>query len=66
MTDDETAFPVMLSKEQVETILSCLRAGSMEPVSELIKHLERRLSGREKELVELKKLMDQPDYLVGI
>ena len=66
MNEFNTRFSVSLTKEEVETILSCLRAGSMEPVSELIRHLERRLSAREKELKELEELMAQPDYDVGI
>ena len=66
MTKVNTRFPVMLSEDQIETVLSSLRAGSMEPVSELIEHFERRLSARQKELENLKELMDGPDYLVGI
>ena len=66
MSEFETRFTVSLSEREIETILSCLRAGSMEPVSELIERLERRLLARGKELEELKELMAQPDYDVGI
>ena len=66
MSEFETRFTVSLSEREIETILSCLHAGSMEPVSELIERLERRLLARGKELEELKELMAQPDYKVGI
>ena len=66
MSEFETRFLVSLSEREIETILSCLRAGSMEPVSELIGRLERRLLAREKELKELKELMAQPEIDVGI
>ena len=66
MTEFETRFLVSLSEREIETILSCLHTGSMEPVSELIERLERRLSARKKELEDLKELMEGPDYQVGI
>ena len=66
MSEFEARFLVNLSEREIETILSSLRAGSMEPVSELIERLERRLSARKRELENLKKLMEGPDYQVGI
>jgi len=66
MSEFETRFLVSLSEREIETILSCLHTGSMEPVSELIERLERRLSARKKELKDLEELMAQPDYQVGI
>jgi hypothetical protein len=65
-----TRFPVSLTKEEVEAILSCLRRGLFGRrevlLTGLIEHLERRLLAREKELKELEELMAQPDYEVGI
>jgi len=66
MSEFETRFLVSLSEREIETILSCLHTGSMEPVSELIERLERRLSARKKELENLKELTEGPDYQVGI
>ena len=69
MAKDETQFPVMLTRTEVETILSYLRStyrAQFHPVSDLIEHLDRRLSRREKELEELENLMNEPDYQVGI
>ena len=66
MTGLNTRFSVSLTKEEIQTILSCLRAGSMQPVTQLIERLERRLTRRDEELKELEELLDGPDYLVGI
>ena len=69
MSKDETQFPVMLTRTEVETILSYLRStyrAQFHPVSDLIERLEHRLSVREKELKELEELMNQPDYQVEI
>ena len=69
MAKDETQFPVMLTRAEVETILSYLRStyrAQFHPISDLIERLEHRLSVREKELKELEELMSQPDYQVGI
>ena len=69
MAKDETQFPVMLTRTEVETILSYLRStyrAQFHPVSDLIERLERRLSRRAKELEELENLMNEPDYQVGI
>ncbi len=69
MSEDETQFPVMLTRAEVETILSYLRStyrAQFHPISDLIERLERRLSAREKELKELEELMAQPEIDVGI
>ena len=69
MAKDETQFPVMLTRTEIETILSYLRStyrAQFHPISDLIERLERRLLAREKELKELKELMAQPEIDVGI
>ena len=73
MSRDQTQFSVMLSKDEVQTIINSLfesrivRAPTLrEDTLPLIDRLQARLSVREKELKELEELMNQPDYQVGI
>jgi len=62
----DTSFSVMLSKSDIFIILDCLRAGSMEPVTGLIEHLERELSRRDTFLRLIAEENRRPDFLVGI
>mgnify|MGYP003114206016 FL=1 len=73
MNRDQTQFSVMLSKDEVQTIINCLfesriiRAPELrEDTLPLIDRLQTRLSMREKEMQDLEELMAQPDYDVGI
>ena len=64
--DLNTNFPVMLSKNDIFTILESLRAGSMHPVTGLIEHLERELSRRDVLLKMIVEERNRPELLVGI
>ena len=69
MGDEEPRFSVMLTRTEVEAILSYLRStyrAQFHPTSDLIERLERRLVARKKELEDLKELMEGPAYQVGI
>jgi len=73
MNRDQTQFSVMLSKDEVQTIINSLfesriiRAPELrENTLPLIDRLQTRLSMREKEMQDLEELMAQPDYDVGI
>ncbi len=73
MNRDQTQFSVMLSKDEVQTIINSLfesriiRAPELrENTLPLIDRLQARLSMREKEVQDLEELMAQPDYDVGI
>ncbi len=73
MNRDQTQFSVMLSKDEVQTIINSLfesriiRAPELrENTLPLIDRLQARLSMREKEMQDLEELMAQPDYDVGI
>jgi len=73
MSRDQTQFSVMLSKDEVQTIINSLFESRIireptlrEDTVPLIDKLQARLSVREKELKELEELMNQPDYQVGI
>ena len=74
MTKDETQFPVMLTKGDVETILHTLfecrvlrtHTAQEQDLESLSNKLEARLSMRAKDLERLEDLMNQPDYQVGI
>ncbi len=73
MNRDQTQFSVMLSKDEVQTIINSLfesriiRAPELrEDTLPLIDRLQTRLSMREKEMQDLEELMAQPDYDVGI
>ena len=68
MTEVNTRFPVSLTKKEVEIILSrlCREEQPARVVSDLTEHLKRRLAQRERELQELKELMEGPDLQVGI
>ena len=73
MNRDQTQFSVMLSKDEVQTIINSLfesriiRAPELrENTLPLIDRLQTRLSMREKEVQDLEELMAQPDYDVGI
>ena len=73
MNRDQTQFSVMLSKDEVQTIINSLfesriiRAPELrEDTLPLIDRLQARLSMREKEMQDLEELMAQPDYDVGI
>ena len=73
MNRDQTQFSVMLSKDEVQTIINSLfesriaRAPALrEDTLPLIGRLQTRLSMRDKEVQELEELMAQPDYDVGI
>ena len=73
MNRDQAQFSVMLSKDEVQTIINSLfesriiRAPELrEDTLPLIDRLQARLSMREKEMQDLEELMAQPDYDVGI
>ena len=73
MNRDQTQFSVILSKDEVQTIINSLfesrivRAPALrEDTLPLIGRLQTRLSMRDKEVQELEELMAQPDYDVGI
>ena len=73
MNRDQAQFSVMLSKDEVQTIINSLfesriiRAPELrEDTLPLIDRLQARLSMREKEVQDLEELMAQPDYDVGI
>jgi hypothetical protein len=73
MNRDQAQFSVMLSKDEVQTIINSLfesriiRAPELrEDTLPLIDRLQTRLSMREKEMQDLEELMAQPDYDVGI
>ena len=73
MNRDQAQFSVMLSKDEVQTIINSLfesriiRAPQLrEDTLPLIDRLQTRLSMREKEMQDLEELMAQPDYDVGI
>ena len=74
MTKDETQFPVMLAKGDVETILHALfecrvlrtHTAQEQDLKSLSDKLEARLSMRVKDLERLEDLMNQPDYQIGI
>ena len=68
MSEFDTRLMVSLTEREVEIILSRLDKEDQpaRAIVNLIERLERRLSAREKELEDLKELMEGPDYQVGI
>ena len=74
MTEVNTRFSVSLTKEEVQTLIHALfecrilntHTAQEQDLAPLSAHLKRRLARREKELQELKELMEGPDLQVGI
>jgi hypothetical protein len=74
MSEDKTSFPVNLTKDEVQTLLHALfecrilntHTAQEQDLKPLSDRLKLRLERRQKELQELKELMEGPDYQVGI
>jgi hypothetical protein len=74
MTEDRTAFPVNLTKDEVQTILHALfecrilntHTAQEQDLKPLSDRLKLRLEQRKKEMKNLQDLMEGPDLQVGI
>jgi hypothetical protein len=73
MSQEETPFEVMLTKEQIQSLINALWFHENETnehiddgVEDLIERLERRLRQITSEEAEMRGLADRPEYLVGI
>ena len=66
MAKDETQFPVMLTRAEVETIMMELEWTTGSPDHDLIERLERRLRQRDTHEAQERRLANGPEILVGI
>ena len=74
MPELNTRFSVSLTKEEFQTLMHArfecrilnTHTAQEQDLAPLSEHLKRRLARREKELQELKELMEGPDLQVGI